>query len=141
MRRAVCPGSFDPVTNGHVDVINRAAGDARALGPIFVLAMRFTLGALCVALAMAILNRRRSSQANASSHAGAERTRAAPDRPDGPRSRPREAALLGGLLAGSSIVQHLAHTPDRLPACVARGTAPFPHPRADCLTHVDERVA
>ncbi|MCZ2859835.1 pantetheine-phosphate adenylyltransferase [Blastococcus sp. VKM Ac-2987] len=26
MRRAVCPGSFDPVTNGHVDVINRAAG-------------------------------------------------------------------------------------------------------------------
>ena len=25
MRRAVCPGSFDPVTNGHVDVINRAA--------------------------------------------------------------------------------------------------------------------
>ena len=26
MRRAVCPGSFDPVTNGHVDVIIRAAG-------------------------------------------------------------------------------------------------------------------
>ncbi len=26
MRRAVCPGSFDPVTNGHVDVINRVAG-------------------------------------------------------------------------------------------------------------------
>ena len=26
MRRAVCPGSFDPVTNGHVDVIQRAAG-------------------------------------------------------------------------------------------------------------------
>lgn len=26
MRRAVCPGSFDPVTNGHVDVINRASG-------------------------------------------------------------------------------------------------------------------
>ncbi|MDK3257727.1 pantetheine-phosphate adenylyltransferase [Blastococcus capsensis] len=26
MRRAVCPGSFDPVTNGHVDVIGRAAG-------------------------------------------------------------------------------------------------------------------
>ena len=25
MRRAVCPGSFDPVTNGHVDVIARAA--------------------------------------------------------------------------------------------------------------------
>ena len=25
MRRAVCPGSFDPVTNGHVDVINRTA--------------------------------------------------------------------------------------------------------------------
>jgi pantetheine-phosphate adenylyltransferase len=26
VRRAVCPGSFDPVTNGHVDVISRAAG-------------------------------------------------------------------------------------------------------------------
>jgi pantetheine-phosphate adenylyltransferase len=25
VRRAVCPGSFDPVTNGHVDVIKRAA--------------------------------------------------------------------------------------------------------------------
>ena len=25
MRRVVCPGSFDPVTNGHVDVISRAA--------------------------------------------------------------------------------------------------------------------
>lgn len=26
MRRAVCPGTFDPVTNGHVDIIGRAAG-------------------------------------------------------------------------------------------------------------------
>lgn len=25
MRRCVCPGSFDPVTNGHVDVIERAS--------------------------------------------------------------------------------------------------------------------
>jgi pantetheine-phosphate adenylyltransferase len=25
-RRAVCPGSFDPVTNGHLDIIGRAAG-------------------------------------------------------------------------------------------------------------------
>ncbi|MEO5711272.1 MAG: pantetheine-phosphate adenylyltransferase [Nocardioidaceae bacterium] len=25
MRRAACPGSFDPVTNGHVDIIARAA--------------------------------------------------------------------------------------------------------------------
>ena len=25
MRRAVCPGSFDPVTNGHVDIVSRAA--------------------------------------------------------------------------------------------------------------------
>jgi pantetheine-phosphate adenylyltransferase len=24
--RVVCPGSFDPVTNGHLDIINRAAG-------------------------------------------------------------------------------------------------------------------
>ncbi len=26
MRRAVCPGSFDPVTNGHLDIISRASG-------------------------------------------------------------------------------------------------------------------
>ncbi len=26
MRRAVCPGSFDPVTNGHLDIIARASG-------------------------------------------------------------------------------------------------------------------
>lgn len=25
MRRAVCPGSFDPVTNGHLDIIQRAS--------------------------------------------------------------------------------------------------------------------
>jgi pantetheine-phosphate adenylyltransferase len=25
MRRAVCPGSFDPVTNGHLDIVQRAA--------------------------------------------------------------------------------------------------------------------
>jgi pantetheine-phosphate adenylyltransferase len=25
MRRAVCPGSFDPVTNGHLDVVRRSA--------------------------------------------------------------------------------------------------------------------
>ena len=25
MRRAVCPGSFDPVTNGHLDIIARAS--------------------------------------------------------------------------------------------------------------------
>jgi pantetheine-phosphate adenylyltransferase len=25
VRRAVCPGSFDPVTNGHLDIIGRAA--------------------------------------------------------------------------------------------------------------------
>jgi pantetheine-phosphate adenylyltransferase len=26
MSRAVCPGSYDPVTNGHTDVVERAAG-------------------------------------------------------------------------------------------------------------------
>lgn len=26
MRRAVCPGSYDPVTNGHIDIVERAAG-------------------------------------------------------------------------------------------------------------------
>lgn len=25
MRRAICPGSFDPCTNGHLDVFSRAA--------------------------------------------------------------------------------------------------------------------
>ena len=25
MRRAVCPGSFDPVTNGHIDIVARAS--------------------------------------------------------------------------------------------------------------------
>ncbi|NLI70721.1 MAG: pantetheine-phosphate adenylyltransferase [Firmicutes bacterium] len=25
MRRAICPGSFDPVTNGHIDIIRRAS--------------------------------------------------------------------------------------------------------------------
>lgn len=25
MRRAVCPGSFDPVTHGHIDIVTRAA--------------------------------------------------------------------------------------------------------------------
>jgi len=26
VQRVVCPGSFDPVTNGHLDIISRAAG-------------------------------------------------------------------------------------------------------------------
>jgi pantetheine-phosphate adenylyltransferase len=26
VRRAACPGSFDPVTNGHIDIVGRAAG-------------------------------------------------------------------------------------------------------------------
>ena len=26
MQRVVCPGSFDPVTNGHLDIIGRASG-------------------------------------------------------------------------------------------------------------------
>ena len=26
MKKAVCPGSFDPVTVGHLDIITRAAG-------------------------------------------------------------------------------------------------------------------
>lgn len=26
MERVVCPGSFDPITNGHIDIIGRAAG-------------------------------------------------------------------------------------------------------------------
>jgi len=25
VRRAVCPGSFDPVTNGHLDIVGRAS--------------------------------------------------------------------------------------------------------------------
>ena len=46
-RIAVCPGSYDPITNGHLDVINRAAGlfdelvvavvnaSVRKTGPLF----------------------------------------------------------------------------------------------------------
>lgn len=26
MRRALCPGTFDPVTNGHLDIVERASG-------------------------------------------------------------------------------------------------------------------
>jgi pantetheine-phosphate adenylyltransferase len=26
VKKAVCPGSFDPITNGHLDVIERASG-------------------------------------------------------------------------------------------------------------------
>jgi pantetheine-phosphate adenylyltransferase len=26
LRRVVCPGSFDPVTNGHLDIVSRASG-------------------------------------------------------------------------------------------------------------------
>lgn len=26
MKRAICPGTFDPVTNGHLDIIERASG-------------------------------------------------------------------------------------------------------------------
>ena len=26
MKRAVCPGSFDPITFGHLDIIERASG-------------------------------------------------------------------------------------------------------------------
>ena len=26
MKTVVCPGSFDPVTNGHMDIIRRASG-------------------------------------------------------------------------------------------------------------------
>jgi pantetheine-phosphate adenylyltransferase len=26
VRRAICPGSFDPVTNGHLDIVGRVAG-------------------------------------------------------------------------------------------------------------------
>lgn len=25
MNKAICPGSFDPITNGHLDIINRSA--------------------------------------------------------------------------------------------------------------------
>ena len=34
MRRAVCPGSFDPVTNGHIDIIQRGMGSKN--DPMFV---------------------------------------------------------------------------------------------------------
>lgn len=30
MKKAIYPGSFDPVTNGHVDMIERASNSGRA---------------------------------------------------------------------------------------------------------------
>ncbi|MEU6813797.1 pantetheine-phosphate adenylyltransferase [Streptomyces sp. NPDC046860] len=36
MRRAVCPGSFDPITNGHLDIIARAS---RLYDEVFVAVM------------------------------------------------------------------------------------------------------
>ena len=36
MRRAVCPGSFDPITNGHLDIIVRAS---RLYDTVFVAVM------------------------------------------------------------------------------------------------------
>ncbi|MEG0542569.1 MAG: adenylyltransferase/cytidyltransferase family protein, partial [Angelakisella sp.] len=26
MKTVICPGSFDPITNGHMDIIRRASG-------------------------------------------------------------------------------------------------------------------
>lgn len=53
MRIAVCPGSFDPITNGHLDVIQRSArlfdrvvvgiAASEAKGPLFTLAERIEL--------------------------------------------------------------------------------------------------
>lgn len=53
MRIAICPGSFDPITNGHLDVIQRAArlfdrvivavAANQAKGPMFSLSERLEL--------------------------------------------------------------------------------------------------
>jgi pantetheine-phosphate adenylyltransferase len=53
MRIAICPGSFDPITNGHLDVIQRAArifdrvivavAASEEKGPMFSLAERLDL--------------------------------------------------------------------------------------------------
>ena len=53
MQRVVCPGSFDPVTNGHLDIIGRAAGIVDQLvvgvavnagkGPLFSLEERVAM--------------------------------------------------------------------------------------------------
>jgi pantetheine-phosphate adenylyltransferase len=53
MRIAICPGSFDPITNGHLDVIQRAArifdrvivavAASEEKGPMFTLAERLEL--------------------------------------------------------------------------------------------------
>lgn len=53
MRIAVCPGSFDPITNGHLDVIQRASrlfdrvvvaiAASEAKGPLFTLPERIEL--------------------------------------------------------------------------------------------------
>lgn len=53
MRIAICPGSFDPITNGHLDVIQRAArlfdrvvvavAASEAKGPLFAVQERLEL--------------------------------------------------------------------------------------------------
>jgi len=53
MRIAICPGSFDPITNGHLDVVQRAArlfdrvivavAASEPKGPLFSLAERIEL--------------------------------------------------------------------------------------------------
>ena len=35
MRRAICPGSFDPVTNGHLDIFERQARCLMKLSSVF----------------------------------------------------------------------------------------------------------
>lgn len=96
------------------EAINRAAGDGRALGPILVLALRFTLGAICVAIAWSFVRsrhaRREWRRAETHPNVGPERTRPGPGR-TAPRPTLhvlRDSAALGGLLAISTILQHLA---------------------------------
>ncbi len=59
MRIAICPGSFDPITNGHLDVIQRAArlfdqviiavAANQSKGPLFSLAERLEMVRLAAA--------------------------------------------------------------------------------------------
>lgn len=60
MRRVIYPGTFDPITNGHVDLVERgcrlfgsvvvAVASSRRKGPLFTLEERVALAKKCWAI-------------------------------------------------------------------------------------------
>jgi pantetheine-phosphate adenylyltransferase len=63
VRKVVCPGSFDPVTNGHVDIIERAARLAEEVH-VAVLVNRTKTGLLSIDERIALLEQTTSHLGN-----------------------------------------------------------------------------